>query len=160
MEEKEFWKIIENTWINSGKNENRLKAIASNDESLLQELMNFIDDELLPFYRQELEQLNKEEFTKFLLEFEKKLYQIDRQEIHEFTDGSDDGFLYCRCFIFAMGQEYYEMIDENPSQAKFDLEAELFGFEGYSYFDKKFNLEFDRYTIHSIESFSNINKWE
>lgn len=160
MDANKFWEIIESAWIQSGKNEARLKAIESNDSGVLEELMDFIEDNLIPYYQSALNGLSQEEFTSYLLKFEERLYHIDRQEIQEFTDGSDDGFLYCRCFIFAMGKEYYNMIDAHPSKASFDLEAEGFGFEGYSFFLKKFNVEFDRYTIHSIESVSNTEAWK
>ena len=48
---------------------------------------------------------------------ERKLYDIDRADIHERTDGSDDGFLYCRGFIVGMGQRYYEAVRTNPDVA-------------------------------------------
>ena len=58
-----------------------------------------------------------------------------------------------------MGQQYYDMIDQTPSKATFDLEAELFGFSAYRVYEEKFGEEFDRYSIHSIESCSNSNGW-
>ena len=160
MEDKKFWVLIENTWGKSGKNEDRKKAIESNDEEALEELSEFIENELIDFYQRELEKLGKDDFTAYIHFLEKKLYQIDREEIHEHTDGSDDGFLYCRCFILAMGKEYYNMIDESPSKAKFDLEAEGFGFEAYISYEKKFSEEFKRNSIHCIESCSNPKGWK
>ena len=122
--------------------------------------MEYIDEDLIPHYQLELKQLNKDEFTSFIHKLEERLYQIDRKEIHEYTDGSDDGFLYCRCFILAMGEEYYKMIDKDPSKATFDLEAEGFGFEAYTFYEKLFNHEFKRYSIHSIESCCNEEGWK
>lgn len=160
MEDKKFWNLIENTWEKSGKNEDRKNAIETNDEEALEELSEFIESELIDFYQRELEKLDKDDFTSYIRHLEKKLYQIDREEIHEHTDGSDDGFLYCRCFILAMGKEYYNMIDENPSKAKFDLEAEGFGFEAYMSYERKFFEEFERNSIHCIESCSNPSGWK
>ena len=159
MNENRFWEIIEDTWIKSGKDEERKKAIQENDIEELEQLMEFIETNLISYYKVELGKLNKEEFSSYIHTLEKKLFQIDRKEIHEYTDGSDDGFLYCRCFILAMGKEYYNMIDKEPSKAKYDLEAEGFGFEAYISYEDKFKEEFERYSIHSIESCSNPKGW-
>jgi hypothetical protein len=90
---------------------------------------------------------------------ERKLFQIDRKDIQAYTDGSDDGFLYCRCFIVGMGKAYYEMIEENPSKATCDAEAEIVGFIGYIVYQELFDEEFERYTVHNIESCSNAEGW-
>ncbi|MET8089612.1 hypothetical protein [Micromonospora sp. NPDC005220] len=46
---------------------------------------------------------------------ERKLHDIDREDIHEVTDGSDDGFLYARGFIVALGRAYYEAVRTRPA---------------------------------------------
>lgn len=53
---------------------------------------------------------------------ERVLYQLDQQEIQEVTDGSDDGFLYCRGFIAGVGQAYVAAVLEDPSVARVDCE--------------------------------------
>jgi hypothetical protein len=45
---------------------------------------------------------------------ERKLWEIDRASIHAVTGGSDDGFLYARGFIVAMGREFYDAVADNP----------------------------------------------
>lgn len=55
---------------------------------------------------------------------ERLLYAIDREEVHEALDGSDDGFLYARGFVVAAGRKYYEMVDKTPSLAVMDAEEE------------------------------------
>ena len=52
------------------------------------------------------------------------LYDIDREDIHERTDGSDDGFLYCRGFIVGMGRAYYEAVLADPDRAVCDAACE------------------------------------
>ena len=37
---------------------------------------------------------------------ERKLYDIDRADVQAVTDGSEDGFLYARGFIVAMGRDF------------------------------------------------------
>ena len=160
MNETSFWELIESSWSDSpGLNEKRAKALISNDEELLTELSEELSETILENYNKRLLQLSKDDLTAFIRILEKKLYNIDRDDIHEYTDGSDDGFLYCRCFILGMGKQYYNMIDNEPSKATMDLEAELFGFSAYQQYEEKFGEEFDRGSVHCIESGSNTSGW-
>ena len=160
MNEQAFWEIIESSWKDSPElYKMKTKALATNDEELLEELSGKLQTEILENYNKRLFLLDKEEFTRFIHILEEKLFNIDRQEIQEYTDGSDDGFLYCRCFIVGMGEEYYNLIDKNPSKAAMDLEAESFGFSAYAIYQEKFGEEFDRNSIHCIESCSNYQGW-
>lgn len=158
---QQFWNIIEQTWQDLPElNALRKEAIATNNAEQLEELSFELEGSFMEPYETRLAQLNKEEFTSYIHHLEERMYHIDRQEIHEFTDGSDDGFLYCRCFIVGMGETYYNMIDANPSKATFDLEAEIFGFSAYGVYEEKFEEEFDRYQHHSMETASNPDGWK
>ncbi|MEO8532994.1 MAG: DUF4240 domain-containing protein [Flavobacterium sp.] len=160
MTEEKFWEIIELSWADSPKLDKlRINALKSNDFEILEDLSGELESSILKNYSKRLFTLNKEDLTKFIHILEERLYNIDREEIQEYTDGSDDGFLYCRCFILGMGQKYYNMIDKDPSKAAMDLEAESFGFSAYTTYEEKFGEEFDRYTHHSIESCSNDEGW-
>jgi len=55
---------------------------------------------------------------------ERRLYSIDRADIQAVTDGSDDGFLYARGFIVAMGRDFYDAVACNPHLAVMDAEFE------------------------------------
>jgi hypothetical protein len=161
MTEPEFWEIIELSWRDSpALDKQRAKAIKKNDEELLEELSGELEDTILENYARRLSALDKEDFVDFLRFLEEKLYRLDREDIHEFTDGSDDGFLYCRCFILGMGEQYYNMVDKDPSAATMDLEAESFGFSAYQVYEEKFGEEFERYAVHCIESGSNNSGWQ
>ena len=161
MTQQKFWELIDSSWADSPKlNKTRVKAIKTNAEELLEELCGELEDSILENYNKRLLRLDKGDFTKFIHILEERLYNIDREEIQGYTDGSDDGFLYCRCFILGMGEQYYNMIDKDPSKATMDLEAELFGFSAYSIYEDKFGEEFERYTFHSIESCSNSKCWK
>jgi hypothetical protein len=161
MTEQTCWDIIEMSWAASPElNEKRKAALESNNEELLEELSGELSDTILENYRKQLVALSKDDLTTFIHMLEERLFNIDREEIQEHTDGSDDGFLYCRCFILGMGQTYYNMIDKEPSKATYDLEAELFGFLAYEVYEDNFGEEFDRYSIHCIESCSNEAGWK
>ncbi|MEO7309725.1 MAG: DUF4240 domain-containing protein [Chitinophagaceae bacterium] len=158
---EKFWKIIESSWADAPKlDKKRAKALKTNDEELLGELSEELEDTIVENYSKRLLSLNKEDLTQFIHFLEERLYNIDREEIQEHTDGSDDGFLYCRCFIVGMGEQYYNMVDKNPSKATMDAEAELFGFSAYDVYEEKFGEEFDRNSIHNIESCSNESGWK
>jgi hypothetical protein len=45
---------------------------------------------------------------------ERKLWEIDRADVHAVTQGSDDGFLYARGFIVAIGREFYDSVAADP----------------------------------------------
>lgn len=161
MTEQEFWQIIELSWQDSPDlNKKRAKALETNDDELLTDLSEGIYETITENCKKHLLKLDRNELTAFIRFSEEKLYKIDREEIHEFTDGSDDGFLYCRCFILGMGEHYYNMIDKEPAKATMDLEAEAFGFVGYEVFEEKFGEEFERNTVYCIESCSNEKGWE
>jgi hypothetical protein len=76
---------------------------------------------LLRAYLNELPQADLLEYDRIL---ERKLYDIDRSEIQEFTDGSDDGFLYARGFIVSVGRTYYDAVNHDPSKAIMNAECE------------------------------------
>jgi Protein of unknown function (DUF4240) len=161
MTEQHFWEIIETAWRASPElYELRSKALRTNNEEDLEELSVELGDAILENYRQNLLLLDQETLTNYILILEEKLYKIDREEIHEYTDGSDDGFLYCRCFILGMGEEYYKMVDKNPAKAAMDLEAEDFGFLVYTIYKEKFGEEFARNSVYCIESGSNKADWK
>jgi hypothetical protein len=90
---------------------------------------------------------------------EEKLFRLDREEIHQHTDGSDDGFLYCRGFIVGMGEGYYNLVSTTPARATADAEAESIPFVGYRVYKERFREEFPRESVYPIESGSNPNGW-
>jgi hypothetical protein len=161
MNDFKFWQIIEDAWAASpALLEMRNRVLKTNDAILIEDLTGEVYGTITNNIRDLLLGLNKEELTAFNHIMEEKLFRIDREDIHEYTDGSDDGFLYCRCFIVGMGRTYYEMIEENPSKATCDAEAEIVGFIGYMVYLELFGEEFERNTVHCIETCSNARGWE
>ena len=161
MTEQDFWEIIELSWADAPTiNKKRMKALKSNDEELLEALSGHLEGKILENYNKRLFELDKDGLTQFIHILEERLYNIDRQDIQEYTDGSEDGFLYCRCFILGMGEQYYKMIEQDPSTAAMDLEAESFGFSAYGVYKSKFGEEFESNSIYCIESCSNPDGWK
>lgn len=160
MNEQKFWEIIEASWESLPMlNGMRQEALQTNKPDLFEGLSFGLEDEVTETLEERLAQLSKEDLITFILIMEEKLHQLDREEIHAYTDGSDDGFLYCRGFIVGMGKKYYAMIDQHPSKAMMDTEAESVCFIGYEVYKSRFGEEFKRNTIHSTESGSNSSGW-
>lgn len=68
------------------------------------------------------DELSSAELTDVDRVVERLLYDIDREDIHTVTDGSDDGLLYCRGFVVALGREYDEAVAADPGRATEDAE--------------------------------------
>lgn len=161
MTNEQFWGIIENAWeAHPRLLAKRDKAVAADNKEAMLKLADDIEDTILDNYQDQLYDLDKDELVAFIHMLEERLYQIDRADIQAATDGSDDGFLYCRCFIVAMGKSYYELVDRDASKAAMDAEAEGFGFTAYSVYDDRFDEQFKRNSKHRIESGSNQAGWD
>ncbi|MDQ3789899.1 MAG: DUF4240 domain-containing protein [Actinomycetota bacterium] len=124
-DEARFWSLIESAWQRVGSAPSALRKdmlTPDNEEAaaaLDEHLTTFVDH--LTALSADLSDTELTDLDRVL---ERKLYDIDRADVHEITDGSDDGFLYCRGFIVALGQEYYEAVAADPSLAAEDAECE------------------------------------
>ena len=160
MNATRFWEIIETAWTTDRDLYNlRKTALTTNDPTLIRYLGNIVSTEIADHIQQQLVYLDERELTKFNHVMEEKLFHIDREEIHERIGGTDDGFLHRRCFIVGMGEQYYDIVDENPAVATMNVSAAEIGFIGYSVYEDKFGEEFERYCLHCIESGSNSRGW-
>ncbi len=90
---------------------------------------------------------------------ERKLYNIDRADIQQVTDGSDDGFLYCRGFIVAMGRNFYEAVAADPAVAVLDAECEAMCYLFANLHNDRFGVYPDTGSGISRESASNPAGW-
>ncbi len=97
MDDKRFWDLIESAWDAVGGMKKTRQNLAERklSEERAEELMQALDD-VIPALQANLDQLSAEELLAFDRVLERKLYDIDRADVHEHTDGSDDGFLYAR----------------------------------------------------------------
>ena len=139
MDEDRFWQMIEDAWAaNGGLGEERL-ALSRGElpDDQVDGLMELAGD-VVTNLRDALENLSQEELLAFDRVLEIKLWQIDREEIHEFTDGGDDGFLYNRGFIVAAGRDYYEAVDSFPERGRMDVDCEDITYLPHEIYRKKF----------------------
>ena len=96
-------------------------GILSQDKS--EDLIEDLED-VIPRLRAQLALLSARDLLAFDHILERKLYDLDRAEIQEYTYGSEDGFLYARGFIVAVGKEYYNAVLTKPAIALADFECE------------------------------------
>ena len=123
IDEARFWSLIEQAWPTTEQATTHREMAFSGELEDSDELYA-VQKQLLDQLIVALEQLTAEDLLSFDRILEHKLYDIDRADIHEYTDGSDDGFLYCRGFIVSMGRDYYETVQVDPSRAIMDVEFE------------------------------------
>jgi hypothetical protein len=103
--------------------------------------------------------LSAEELTGLDRVVERKLYDIDRADIHAVTDGSNDGFLYARGFIVALGQDFYTAVARDPRMAVLDAECEEMCYFFAHVHDERFGDFPDTGSGISRESCSNRLGW-
>jgi len=158
MNEVMFWSMIEDAWqAVGGKAKERARlSIGKLSERQSSFLLEGIE-EVIPALRESLGRLTQEDLATFDSILERKLYDIDREEIQEITDGSDDGFLYARGFIVACGKGYYDAVNLKPSIAVPDLDCEDICYLPNHVYSEKFG-DMPQSSI-SRESCSNKNGW-
>jgi hypothetical protein len=160
MNEQKFWELIELSWKSLPLlDELRQEALKTNQADLFEGLSFGLDDEVAEAIEERLQELPREDLAGFNHLMEEKLFRLDREEIHRHTDGSDDGFLYCRGFIVGMGERYYNLVLANPSKATTDAEAASIPFVGYGVYEDRFGEVFPRELVYPIASGSNPDGW-
>ncbi|QFZ21909.1 DUF4240 domain-containing protein [Saccharothrix syringae] len=128
-DEARFWAMLDDAWAGRGPEVDGLRrALAGRDpaEEGFDEAAQLEEhlDRVLADLRAAAEDLSSQELTALDRVVERKLHEIDREDVHEVTDGSDDGFLYARGFVVALGREFYEAVARDPRVAVADAEAE------------------------------------
>lgn len=122
MDEARFWSLIAAAWPaderGSAPPQRAISGALEDDAALYQ-----AQQQMLAALTDTLKRLDADDLLAFDRILERKLYDIDRADIHEYTDGSDDGFLYCRGFIVSMGQQFYDLVRADPSRALMDFEC-------------------------------------
>lgn len=126
-DEARFWALIEAAWQRLGRKVNKARAALATRKPDPEVEYDDVDEALDDFIEAlsaECRELSATELTDLDRVLERKLYDIDRADIQEVTDGSDDGFLYARGFIVALGRDFYAAVLRDPRMALLDAECE------------------------------------
>ncbi len=162
-DEDRFWSLIESAWASLGPEpaairHRLLHRGPDHDEDDLYSLGPWLDP-FLDRLRAMSADLSSIELTDLDRVLERKLFDIDRADVQEVTDGSDDGFLYARGYIVASGRAFYEAVKADPEVAIPDAEHESMCY----IFDRMHRKKFGDYTETgsgiSRESCSNQSGW-
>lgn len=125
----EFWLSIEEAWA-AAPEAAEARATLSNPETSPEDRMQAATEldnhsrAMLDSLRETLNGYSSPRLAAWDGFMARLLYNIDREEVHEALDGSDDGFLYARGFVVGAGKKYYELVDKTPSLAVMDAEQE------------------------------------
>lgn len=157
MDAARFWSIIEEVWQEIGEFDQERQVFLAQPSYETQPSNEALDAFISRLWER-LEQFTAADLVAFDLVLERSLYDLDREEIHDYTDGSDDGFLYCRGFIVAMGREYCEAVGNQPSLAILDAELEQMCYMPVHIYEEKFG-EFPVLSGISRETGSNDRGW-
>jgi hypothetical protein len=163
-EEARFWALLEDAWAGLGPGPNEVRrALAARDVSVepfeeAAELEEHLD-RVLEALAGACVGLSSEELTALDRVAERKLHEIDRADVQAVTDGSDDGFLYARGFILALGREFYEAVVRDPRVAVQDAECEAFCYFFAHLHAEKFGDHPETGSGISRESVSNPAGW-
>jgi Protein of unknown function (DUF4240) len=150
----DLWQLIEDAWIEVAPDLTPVRAKPSEDN--LGELDEAVDD-VIDALRAKLRELDRDALMSVDRALERALYEIDRAAVQAVTDGSDDGFLYCRGFIVAMGKTHYDAVNANPANAVCDAELESMCYLPWHIYQEKFG-DMPASGI-SRESGSNVAGW-
>lgn len=131
MNQERFWDVIEAAWAPLGAEVNAARrALATRDPgadvwempeiSMVEKALDAFLGNLTTAARD----LPAEELTGLDRACERLLHDIDRADVQAVTDGSDDGFLYARGFIVALGRDFYTAVAADPRMAVLDGDCE------------------------------------
>src|SRR5579875_2633464 len=110
-DEAHLWRLVEAAWASLGAEANRVRhALSARPPGEPVDglpVLKGAREAFLASLASWCRELTAGELTALDRVVERKLYDIDSDDLHTATDGSDDGFLYARGFIVAMGRAFY-----------------------------------------------------
>jgi hypothetical protein len=125
-DEARFWSLIEAAWAVLGPEVRQARqalvtprAGTEPETSVLRALLPL----LLEILTVRCRRLSCAELVSLDRVAERKLWEIDRADVHAVTGGSSDGFLYTRGFIVAMGREFYDAVADDPEMGEMGAPA-------------------------------------
>jgi hypothetical protein len=157
-----LWALVEAAWapLGSGIREVRQELVTRHpgsraDISILEGALPAFLDILAGCSRG----LSPDELTRLDRVVERKLWELDRADVHAVTGGSADGFLYSRGFVVAMGREFCDAVAGDPEMGVRYAECEEMCYFFAHLCDDQFGEFPDTGSGISRESRSNLMAW-
>ncbi|WP_435299300.1 DUF4240 domain-containing protein [Timonella sp. A28] len=158
MNEEKFWELIAHAW-GAGATELRHKLLIPEEAEQAADRLLEMSDFMVMSLQESLALLSQEDLASFDEILEHKLYDIDREDVHEYVDGSDDGFLYSRGFIVAAGKDVFDAVDADPSVWVVEAELEPICYISAEVYEEVYGERLVHNTGISRESGSNKAGW-
>ncbi len=161
-EESSFWSLIDLAWEHvSPETQAFRQALLRHEAGNVIDAVNEPFREFIHTLSSLTEEMTSDELTSLDRVLERKLYDIDRADIHRVTSGTDDGFLYLRGFIVAMGKDFYNAVNLSPKVAEPypDADCEDMCYLFAQLHDDRFGRFPDTDSGICRETGSNITKW-
>jgi hypothetical protein len=127
IDERAFWRMLDETWRGIGGAGRALRAIADGSfgESQLVVLVDGLE-RFLPAIERRLAGLGPEDLIAFDRVLEAKLIELDHPVLWEHAGTDDPGFLGVRAFVVASGEACFRAIVEDPTLAVPELSCRSF----------------------------------
>lgn len=157
----DFWGTIESAWSgidDSGARARLLSSDGSEREAAASALTEPLE-EMLVALRAILSEYTSPQLVAWDRHCERVLYDLDREDVHEALEGSDDGFLYARGFVMAAGRAHYDLVNKDPAAwGVMDADAESICYIASHLHEDLFG-DWPSSTSISRESCSNKGAW-
>jgi hypothetical protein len=161
-DETRLWALVEAAWapLGSGVRQARQELVTRHpgsraDISILKGALPEFLDILAGCSRG----LSADELTRLDRVVERKLWELDRADVHAVTGGSADGFLYSRGFVVAMGREFCDAVEGDPEMGVLYAECEEMCYFFAHLCDDQFGEFPDTGSGISREARSNLMAW-
>ncbi|GMK59748.1 hypothetical protein CspeluHIS016_0803540 [Cutaneotrichosporon spelunceum] len=158
----DFWDTIERAWSTIDDGGVRARLLSENAQertAAAETLINNHTQSMQEALRAILREYNAPQLAAWDAHCERALYVLDREDVHEALDGSDDGFLYTRGFVVAAGRKHYEAVFAEPLKwGIMDAEEESMCYFACHLYNDLFG-DWPPKTGISRESFSNKEGW-
>ncbi|CAK9785121.1 hypothetical protein CC85DRAFT_284213 [Cutaneotrichosporon oleaginosum] len=158
----DFWDTIERAWSMIDDDGLRARLFLDDPYDRLAaaiDLVNTHTQRMLEALRTILSEYTAPQLAAWDAHCERALYDLDREDVHEALDGSDDGFLYCRGFVVAAGRTHYEAVLAEPLKwGLMDIGEESMCYFGTHLYEELFG-EWPPPTGISRETCSNKDGW-
>jgi hypothetical protein len=116
-DEARLWSLLEAAWAQLGPGVGQARqalVVRSSEPSADTAVVEGALPDFLDALRGLCQGLSADELIALDRVVERKLWEIDRADVHAVIGGSDDGFLYARGFTVAMGREFHGCVAGDP----------------------------------------------